>query len=332
MTRLTEPCQVLVTESAGYSVLALQEYRRAGEVVLGDRPEAESTLRPQEVGVVVVRLGQFIDAAFLDRFPNLRFVVSPTTGLNHIDLDACGTRGIEIISLKGETAFLDSITGTSELALGLMLALLRRIPAAHQHSTVDLGWDRDLFCARMLSRMTVGIIGLGRLGRQMAKMCHGLGMNVLACDPHLGNADFVIAEAKRVSLLELAAQSDVVSLHADYRKENDGMIDGRFLAACRPGTLLVNTARGELCDETALAGALDTGHLGGLATDVLRDEQSGAVLAEHPLVQRARRGMNVIITPHIGGCCADAMRETEEFAARKLLSQIDLSARESYPA
>ncbi len=328
MTRLTEPAQVLVTESAGYSVLALQEYRRAGDVVLGDRPESEPTLRPEQVGAVVVRLGQFLDAAFLNRFPNLRFVVSPTTGLNHIDLEACSTRGIEVISLKGETAFLDSITGTSELALGLMLALLRKIPAAHQHTTADLGWDRDLFCARMLSRMTMGIIGLGRLGKQMARMCHGLGMKVIACDPHVGNADFVIAEARRVTLLELAAQSDVVSLHADYRRENDGMIDGRFIAACRPGTLLVNTARGELCDEIALAGALDTGHIGGLATDVLRDEQSGAVLAEHPLVRRARQGMNVIITPHIGGCCADAMRETEEFAARKLLARLDLPGKD----
>lgn len=323
MTRLTEPAQVLVTESAGYSVLALQEYRRAGEVVREDTDEA-AALRPETVGVAVVRLGQFIGTTFLDRFPSLRFVVSPTTGLNHIDLDACSTRGIEVISLKGETAFLDSITGTSELALGLMLALLRHIPASHQHTTGEFGWDRDLFCARMLSRMTVGIIGLGRLGRQMAKMCHGLGMKVLACDPHLGNADFVIAEAKRVSLLELAAQSDVVSLHADYRKENDGMIDAKFIAACRPGTLLVNTARGELCDETALAGALDTGHLGGLATDVLRNEQSGRELAKHPFVKRARQGMNVIVTPHIGGCCADAMRETEEFTARKLLSRLEL--------
>lgn len=324
MTRLTEPAQVLVTESAGYSVLALQQYRLAGEVVREDTAEAVN-LRPEAVGVVVVRLGQFIDAAFLDRFPNLRFVVSPTTGLNHIDLGGCGKRDIEVISLKGETAFLDSITGTSELALGLMLALLRRIPEAQQHTTVDQGWNRDLFCARMLSRMTVGLVGLGRLGKQMAKMCHGLGMKVLACDPHLGNGDFVIAEAKRVSLLELAEQSDVVSLHADYRPENDGMIDSKFIAACRPGTLLVNTARGELCDETALAGALDTGHLGGLATDVLRNEQSGRELAKHPFVKRARQGMNVIVTPHIGGCCADAMRETEEFAARKLLGKLDLA-------
>lgn len=322
MTRLTEPSQVLVTESAGYSTLALQEYRRAGEVVREDITEEAASLRPQDVAVLVVRLGQFIDSAFLGRFPSLRFVVSPTTGLNHIDLETCKARGIEVISLKGETAFLDSITGTSELALGLMLGLLRRIPAAHQHTTADLGWDRDLFCARMLSRMTVGIVGLGRLGRQMARMCHGLGMKILACDPHVDEATFAAANATNVSLEELAAQSDVISLHMDYHRENDGMINEAFLAHVRPGTLLVNTARGELCDEAALVAALDTGLLGGLATDVLRDEQSGAVLAGHPFVQRARQGLNVIITPHIGGCCADAMRETEEFAARKLLSRL----------
>lgn len=325
MTRLTKPAQVLITESAGYSELALQEYRRAGQVVRQDTTDEAAALRPEDVGVLVVRLGQFIDAAFLARFPRLRFVVSPTTGLNHIDLEACRARDIEVISLKGETAFLDSITATSELALGLMLALLRHIPAAHQHTTVGLGWNRDLFCARMLSRMTVGLVGLGRLGRQMARMCNGLGMTVVACDPEVKDDVFVLADTTRASLHELAKKSDIVSLHADYRRENDGMINADFLASCRPGTLLVNTARGELCDEAALAAALDSGRLGGLATDVLRDEQSGAVLEEHPFVQRARRGMNVVITPHLGGCCADAMRETEEFTARKLLSRLDLS-------
>lgn len=362
MTSLTEPTaadrdQVLITEPDGYSPLALALYARVGQVVC--QPPAATTdqpppalepetaeesasktacgtaslqastvcssgaeLRPQDVTVLVVRLGRYLSAEYLAQFPRLRFVVSPTTGLNHIDLSACSTRGIEVISLKGEAAFLDSITATSELALGLLLALLRRIPEAHQHTTLDLSWNRDLFCARMLSRMTVGILGLGRLGRQMAKMCHGLGMTVLACDPHVDAAAFTAAGTEAVSLSDLAARSDVVSLHVDYRPENDAMINAAFLAQCRPGTLLVNTARGELCDEEALAAALDSGHLGGLATDVLRNEQSGAVLAEHPLVQRARQGLNVIITPHIGGCCADAMRETEDFAARKLLNRL----------
>lgn len=324
MTRLTKPAQVLLTESAGYSELALQEYRRAGEVVREDTAEA-TALDPDRVGVAVVRLGQFIDRAFLGRFPNLRFVVSPTTGLNHIDLESCRAREIEVISLKGEAAFLDSITATSELAVGLMLGLLRRIPEAHQHTTVDLGWNRDIFCARMVSRMTVGLIGLGRLGRQMARMCNGLGMTVIACDPEVKDDVFVLAGATRVALHELAARSDIVSLHADYRRENDAMINADFLASCRPGTLLVNTARGELCDEAALAAALDSGRLGGLATDVLRDEQSGRELAKHPFVKRARQGMNVIVTPHLGGCCADAMRETEVFTAHKLLNRLDLS-------
>lgn len=322
MTRLTESAQVLITESAGYSPLALQEYCRAGEVIRQDTDEA-AALRPDDVAVIVVRLGQFIDSDFLARFPNLSFIVSPTTGLNHIHLETCRARGIEVVSLKGETAFLDSITATSELALGLMLAVLRRIPAAHEHATVELGWNRDLFCARMLSRMTVGLIGLGRLGRQMARMCQGLGMQVIACDPYVNDAAFATANTRRVALSELAAQSDIISLHADYRPENDGVIGAHFLAQCRPGALLINTARGELCDEKALAAALDSGHLGGVATDVLRDEQSGAILEQHPLVQRARQGLNVIITPHLGGCCADAMRETEEFVARKLLARLE---------
>lgn len=320
-----ETDQVFLTEPEGHCEQALEHYRRVGEVIRGGTPE-EGRLRAEDVTVLVIRLGHFIDSTFLGRFPRLRFIVSPTTGLNHIDLAACAAIGIEIISLKGETAFLDSVTATSELALGLMLALLRRIPAAHQSVTTDLVWNRDLFCSRMLSRMTVGLVGLGRLGRQMARMCHGLGMRIIACDPHVADDVFATAGAERVTLEDLATRSDVVSLHVDYRLENDGMIDAAFLSHCRPSTLLINTARGELCDEEALTAALDSGRLGGLATDVLRNEQSGAVLAEHPFVTRARQGMNILITPHLGGCCADAMRETEEFAARKLLTRLESAA------
>ena len=148
---------------------------------------------------------------------------------------------------------------------------------------------------------------MGRLGRQMARMCQGHQNARAGLRSASDDAVFTTAAVQRVSLHELASQSDVITIHADYRPENDGMIGANFLAFCRPGTLLVNTARGELCDEHALAAALDSGTLGGLAADVLRDEQSGVALAEHPFVRRARQGMNVILTPHLGGCCADAM-------------------------
>jgi D-3-phosphoglycerate dehydrogenase len=312
----------LLTEPEGYSEAALQLYSRAGCTIRAGTPEYEG-LSPKDVTTIVIRLGRYIDGTYLSQFPRLRFIVSPTTGLNHIDHAACSARGIEIISLKGETAFLDSITATSELALGLMMALVRHIPAAHHSVTADMLWNRDLFCARMLSRMTVGVIGFGRLGRQMARICSGTGMRVIACDPYVHNDVFTAAGVSRTSLEELAENSDVISIHVDYRPENDGMIDAAFLSHCRPGTLMINTARGELCDEEAVAAALDSGTLGGLATDVLRDEQSRAALAEHPFVVRARKGMNILITPHLGGCCTDAMRETEEFAARKLLDRLE---------
>lgn len=317
-----EKDQIFLTEPQGYCEAALEHYRRIGEVICAGTPE-EDRLVERNVTVLVVRLGHLIGATFICRFPRLRFIVSPTTGLTHIDQEACLARGIEIISLKGETGFLDSVTATSELALGLMLSLLRRIPAAHHSVTADLIWNRDLFCSRMLSRATVGVVGLGRLGRQMARMCEGLGMRIIACDPHVGDEVFSAAGAERVTLEDLASQSDVISLHVDYRRENDAMIDAEFLSLCRPGTLLVNTARGELCDENALGAALDSGRLGGLATDVLRGEGGEAFLAKHPLVARARRGMNILITPHLGGCCADAMRETEQFVASKLLARLE---------
>lgn len=308
----SSPERILILEPEGYSPAALARYAELGPVF---RHGHAPGVLPEEVTVLVVRLAHHLNAERLARYPRLRAVVSPTTGLNHIDLKTCESRGIEVVSLRGETAFLESVTATAEHALALMLALVRRIPAAHAAVVDEDRWARDDFCARDLSCLTLGIIGFGRLGRRVAGYGHALGMTVLACDPH---ATISGAGVESVPLDDLLARSDVVTLHADCRSENRHLLGVEAFGRMRGGAWFVNTARGELVDESALVAALERGQLAGAAVDVLDGEAALSAPSESPLVRYARGRDNVIITPHVGGCTSDSMRKTEVFCAEKL--------------
>lgn len=249
-----------------------------------------------------------------DQLPaNIRFIVSPTTGLNHIDLDHTARQGISIISLKGETAFLNQITATAELSWGLLLSLLRRIPQAH-NSVMAGGWDRDHFKSRELQGATLGIIGLGRLGRKMARYAKAFEMKVLA-------GDIKDVEAEGVEICDvdtLLSQADIVSLHADSRPENRHMINADSFSIMKNDALFINTARGDLVDEAALLEALQSGKLAGAALDVLQQEYEASDSAA-ALIKWAKAHENLIITPHIGGVTYESQYKTTHFVVDKLL-------------
>ena len=245
-------------------------------------------------------------------------MVSATTGLDHIDLKAAAAREVAILSLRGETAFLNTVTATAEHAWGLLLAVARRVPAAHE--AVRAGrWDRDGLRGHELHGRRLGIVGLGRLGRMVARYGTAFGMAVAATDPD--GRDWP-RDVERITRLDtLLAQSDVLSLHAPLRAETAGMIDAAALARLPRGAVLINTARGALVDERALADALTTGHLAGAGIDVIDDERGrGPRLS--PLVAYARAHDNMVITPHIGGATVESMAKTELFLARKLAAML----------
>jgi D-3-phosphoglycerate dehydrogenase / 2-oxoglutarate reductase len=244
---------------------------------------------------------------------NLRFIVSPTTGLNHIDLNIAKTRNIAVISLKGEEEFLRGITATAELCWGLVLALKRYIPAACA-SVVQGEWDRDRFQGRELKDATIGIIGLGRLGEKIARYARAFDMRVLAHTLHPQPMEGV----ELVSLHDLLARSDIVTLHADSRPENYHMIGAEQFKVMKRGSVFINTARGDLVDEAALLNALQSGHLGGAALDVLEQEFNPAH-SSAPLIDYARQHDTLLITPHIGGVTRESLYKTTHFTAQKLL-------------
>jgi D-3-phosphoglycerate dehydrogenase len=312
---------LLIAESRGFSPAALRHLEQQFRVtaVDVDRAELLQTLKQGNYDGLWTRLRNYVDAEVLDAAPTLKFVATNTTGLTHLDLAELEQRGIAVLSLRGETDFLTEIRATAEHTIALLLALLRKIPAAHQHVLAG-GWNRDLFSGRELHRKTVGIIGYGRLGRIVARYLTAFGMNVLATSPHLQQSDCEPG-VRAVSLETLLRESQIVSLHANYTPENARMLGASQFALMQPGSYFINTARGELVDEAALLAALESGHLAGAALDVLNGEQATG-MGDHPLVRYAQSHDNLLLTPHLGGNTPESLAKTEEFLAAKVCAWV----------
>jgi D-3-phosphoglycerate dehydrogenase / 2-oxoglutarate reductase len=311
--------RILVAESFGFPLEAYNLLRQDAEVVLADldRRGIETMVRDAEV--LWVRLRHQVDTDLLKVAPRLETVATPTTGLNHVDTAALERRGIRLLSLRGETEFLKEVRGTAEYTIGLILALLRHIPAAVEHARGG-GWNRDLFQGSELFGKNVGIVGYGRLGRIVARYARTFEARVLACDPAVPS-DSVEEGVLMVPLDSLLRQSDIVSLHVSLTSDTRQFFGSRQFERMKQGSCLVNTARGELVDEAALLANLRSGRLAGAALDVVTAENP-AGMEYHPVIEYARRHPNLIVTPHLGGCTAESMHKTEVFLARKLWKHI----------
>ena len=312
---------ILVAESDRFSSQAQAILRELGEFHLRDL-DRDGLLREVVAAEILwVRLRNRIDSEVMALAPKLKVIVSPTTGLNHIDLAEAERRGIRVVSLRGETDFLKEIRATAEHTIALTLALLRHLPRACTHATSG-GWHRDLFWGHELHGKTVGIIGYGRLGRIVAEYFKVFGCRVLTTDPLIGSA----ATASGVPLVppaELLAKADIVTLHVNLSDTTNKFFGPGQFAQMKTGAWFINTARGELVDEGALLAALENGHLAGAAVDVLTDESSTG-MGGHPLVQFAKTHENLVITPHTGGCTFESVEKTEVFMAEKLRSLLSL--------
>lgn len=311
---MTRP-RILITEPEGFSAVALARLDEAFAVDLGPLTRAELLVRVCDYEGLMVRLGHHLDSEVLERASHLRFIASPTTGLNHIDTETAGRFGIAMISLRGERKFLDTIHATAEHTWALLLALLRRIPAAHA-SVLGGDWDRDRFKAHELCGRTLGIVGFGRLGTKVARYGQAFGMNVVAHDPYVVPPQGV----EPLALEELFAKADIIVVLAAYTSQTHGLIGQAHFARCRPGVLLVNTSRGEIIDEQALLAALRNGAVSGAALDVLWQENqpNGVCPSSSALIEYAKGHDNLVITPHVGGATFESMGRTEEFIAEKV--------------
>lgn len=317
---MAEKIRIVITESKGLSPLALGILSQLGEVRLADATQRDLAGLAADADVLWVRLRNRIDAEVMAAAPHLKLIASPTTGLNHIDTAEAARRGIEIVSLQGATEFLEGVRGTAEHTIGLMLALLRDVPAAFRHVRYG-GWNRDLFKGHELYGKSVGVVGYGRLGRIVARYLQAFEACVLATDPNVRENELEKG-VRLVSLPELLPACDIVTLHANLTAATVHMFGKTQFGSMRAGSWFINTARGELVDDAALLDALRTGWLAGAAVDVISGEQSAGRL-KNPLITYARRHSNLIITPHLGGCTAESMEKTEIYLAKQVAAKFD---------
>lgn len=308
--------RILNAESKGYAEPARRVLESLGAVEEGELDRPQLLERVHQADVLIVRLAHRVDRQLLEAAPRLQAVVSATTGLDHIDFEAARERGVEVLSLRGETAFLDQIVATPEHTWALLLALVRRLPAACE--AVRAGhFDRDRFRGAELRGKRLGLVGLGRVGRRVARYALAFDMRVAAYDPQPERG--VDGVDQRADLDSLLLASDMLSLHAPLDNRTRGLVGARELSLLPAGALLVNTARGELVDENALARALESGRLAGAALDVVHDERDPSRRLRGRLGDLLRSGRyNLLITPHIAGATAESMAATELFMARKL--------------
>lgn len=204
--------------------------------------------------------------------------------------------------------------------MGLLLALARKtVPACR---SVEEGcWERYAFTGTMLSGKDIGIIGLGRTGRQFARMVSAMDMVVHYFDPYVEEQAY-----DRLSSLEaVAACCDVISVHAVLTDETRGLLGAALFEACRPGALLVNTARGELLDEEALLDALQSGRLGGAALDVVCAEPVTGQRWDSPLRTYCQKHRNLIVTPHIAGATVESIPKAEALLAEAIVGRFGQS-------
>ena len=240
---------------------------------------------------------------------SIKGINTASTGLNHIDLDYCEENNIEVWSLKDDYELINDLPSTSELAFGLMMSLLRKIPSGFDH--VKRGdWDYEPFVGHQVKGKTIGVVGYGRLGKIMCKLFDGWNVNLLGYDPN----EFVTT-ARGVPLNDLLKESDVVFLHVHVTDDTRGMVDEEFLSKMKKGSYLINTSRGELVDEDSIIKSISDGHLHGYGTDVIADEFGE--IQKSKLVEMSRFSDKIIITPHVGGMTIEGQTKAYQWAVRK---------------
>jgi D-3-phosphoglycerate dehydrogenase len=253
-----------------------------------------------------------VDAALIASMPNLLVVSTSGVGYDTVNVKVCTEAGILVVNQAGGNR-----EAVAEHALGMLIALSKRIPETNQVMRRERLADRTTFMGNDVFGKTIGIIGLGNVGSRLAQLCRGLfAMQVLAFDPYLTAAACAERGARRVELAELMSGSDYVSINCPLTAETRGMIGAAQLDLMRPGAYLITTARGHIHDEEALADALARGRIAGAGLDVWATEPPPC---DHPLLKFD----NVLVSPHTAGVTRETRYNMGRIAAEQVLDALD---------
>ena len=286
--------KVLVSDPLASQGLAVLEGAPGVEVTQcsGTDPDELRGALPGVQGLVI-RSGTRVTADVLAAAPELRVIGRAGIGVDNVDVGAATERGIVVVN----TPEGNNIT-TAEHAIALLVALARHIPQATA-SMKDGRWEKAKFQGLELYNRTLGVAGIGNIGRIVAQRAKGLGMKVIAFDPHVSPEAASRFDIELVGFEELLERADAITVHVPKTKDTTGLLGRETIARCKPGVLLINAARGGIIEEDALLEALDSGHVGGAGLDVYTQEPPAA---DHPLVRHPR----VICTPHLGASTEQA--------------------------
>ena len=313
---------ILHLESEAYSAEALDLLRRVAPLVTADAESQTDLIKLLEehpAHTLFVTLGVRIDGTVMDAAPDLRWIVSPTTGLDHIDTSEAQRRGIRVISLRDGMNKIKAVSATAELTWGLLLSIVRHVTEADR-AVSEGNWDRRKFLGTQLSGKTLGVIGFGRLGQMVANYGLAFGMRVLVHDVIRDDEVLARVGVEWAGIDYLLRQSDAITLHLPLNDATKGWLSEHRISQLKPRAFVINTARGELVDEVALASALERGNVAGVAVDVLaHDATWESVAGSSPLLDARRRGAPVVVTPHIGGYADDAVTATREIVVDSYL-------------
>ena len=277
--------------------------------------DSDASPTPDELAVllngasgVLSLLSEQYTGDVMDTYPTIRVLSNYGVGYDNIDVAAATARGIAVCNTPGVLT-----SATAEIAWGLLMAAARRMPEAIDLVKADKwkNWGPTMMLGQPIVGRTIGIVGYGRIGQEVANFARGFGMRVLAWDrsPHTKPADGV----EFVDLPALLAQSDFVSVHVPLSEETLHLIDAEALAQMKPSAILVNTARGPVIDQDALVEALGNGTIWAAGLDVTTPEP---LPADHPLVTMT----NCVVLPHIGSATVTARDAMSELAARNLIA------------
>lgn len=265
---------------------------------------------------LIVRSATQVDAAMLDRAPGLRIVGRAGVGVDNIDVSAASKRGVAVVNAPSGNTI-----SAAELTMALLLAVARRVTEADR--TIREGkWERSRLQGVELRGKTLGVIGAGRIGWEVAERCRAFGMDVIVYDPYLAPDRIEELHPHLVGLDRLIESADVISLHVPLNSETKGMIDDDALSRMKKTAFLLNASRGGVVDESALALALEEGRIAGAGLDVYETEP---LPPDSPLLTAP----NLVFTPHLGASTKEAQVQVALEVSRNIQSALafgDLSS------
>ncbi len=286
--------KIIVADDLPASALTLLRAEGWNIDARSGRSPAELAQDLVDADALVVRSATKVTADLIAAAPGLRVVARAGTGVDNVDVEAASARGIVVMNAPGANSI-----SVAELTMALMLALARKIPAADR-SMKEGKWDKTSFLGEEVRGKTLGLAGLGRVGQEVARRARVFDMHVVAHDPFISAQVARDLRIELVTLEELCARADYLSLHMPATGTTRHTFDAQRFAACKKGLRIINTARGDLIDEAALADAIESGQIGGAALDVYKNEPT----QDH----RLQKLPQVVATPHI----AASTREGQE--------------------